>query len=364
MPDTPLSLARQVCDTMLRRYPAAELPPVGHFHYHQGVFLSGMLKTWALCGDERYFAYAQDWMRAVLDKDGGIRQYDHADLDDIQPGILLYPLWDRTGDPLYRKAMDAVLAQVPDVPRCQCGGFYHKVRCTGQMWLDGLYMACPFIAEYGRRFARPDLQELAVQEILLMREHTRDAATGLWCHAWDETKQAKWADPETGCSATFWGRAMGWVPVAVLDALEQLPASHPQRGELQALVADLLQSLCRYQGPDGRWWQVVDKVNAPGNWPENSCSSLYTAALCRAMRCGILGPEYEPIAAKAFDGVAASLGHDSGDLLIGNVCIGTGVGNGDYEYYCARPVSVNDLHGVGAFLLMCAERQRWLDGRK
>ncbi len=358
-----LALARQACDTMMRRWPAAELPPAGHFHYHQGVFLSGMLGVWRLCGDEKYFTYAQDWVRAVLDQNGAIRLYDHADLDDIQPGILLFPLWDRTRDPLYRRAMESVLAQVPDIPRCQCGGFYHKVRCTGQMWLDGLYMVCPFIAEYGRRFARPDLTELAVQEILLMRDRARDPGTGLWYHAWDETGQAPWADPDTGCSPTFWGRAMGWVPVAVLDVLEQLPANHPQRAELRALVADLLQSLCRYQGPDGRWWQVVDKVGAEGNWPENSCTSLYTAALCRAMQRGILGPEYEPVAAKAFAGVAASLGHDGDDLLIGSVCIGTGVGSGSYAYYCARPVSVNDLHGVGAFLLMCCARQRWLDAK-
>ena len=47
------------------------------------------------------------------------------------------------------------------------------------------------------------------------------------------------------------------------------------------------------------------------------------------------------------------------DLLIGHVCIGTGVG--DYRHYCERPVSVNDLHGVGAFLLLCTEMQRLLD---
>lgn len=31
---------------------------------------------------------------------------------------------------------------------------------------------------------------------------------------------------------------------------------------------------------------------------------------------------------------------------------------GDYEFYCARPTSTNDLHGVGAFLLMCGEVER------
>ena len=47
------------------------------------------------------------------------------------------------------------------------------------------------------------------------------------------------------------------------------------------------------------------------------------------------------------------VGRDDHGLLIGNICIGTGVG--DYPFYCARPTSVNDLHGVGAFLLMCTE---------
>lgn len=37
------------------------------------------------------------------------------------------------------------------------------------------------------------------------------------------------------------------------------------------------------------------------------------------------------------------------------LCIGTGVGN--YQFYCDRPCVTNDLHGVGAFLLMCTELQ-------
>ncbi|MDR1765119.1 MAG: glycoside hydrolase family 88 protein [Lachnospiraceae bacterium] len=52
-------------------------------------------------------------------------------------------------------------------------------------------------------------------------------------------------------------------------------------------------------------------------------------------------------------GVTNSLAWIGDDIQIGNVCIGTGVG--DYAHYINRPTSVNDLHGVGAFLLMCAE---------
>lgn len=360
----PIAYAREACETMMRLYPAEELPPRGHFHYHQGVFLSGMCKTAALCGESRYLDYVGAWLHSVFSPDGSrILQYDHADLDDIQPGILLYPLWDATGDSFYRTAMDTVLAQVPDIPRCECGGFYHKVRCTGQMWLDGLYMACPFIAEYARRFRKPELMDLAVQEILLMRKNNRDSRTGLWYHVWDETRQMKWADPDTGCSPEFWGRSIGWVPVAILDVMEQIefPAGETDSRyeQLAGIVKDLLEALSRYQSDDGRWYQVVNKPEQPGNWLENSCSCLYAAAMARGVRKGLLDSSWLERASRAFSGVTDTLTWQGEDIQIGNVCIGTGVG--DYDFYCARPVHINDLHAVGAFLLMCTELQAALD---
>ncbi len=364
----PISYAQEACETLMRLYPAEDLPPKGRFHYHQGVFLSGMCKTAALCGESRYMDYVGAWLHSVFSPDGSrILQYDHADLDDIQPGILLYPLWDATGDSFYRTAMDAVMAQVPDIPRCECGGFYHKVRCVGQMWLDGLYMACPFIAEYARRFRRPDLMDLAVQEILLMRKNNRDSKTGLWYHAWDETGKMSWANPDTGCSAEFWGRSMGWVPVAILDVMEQLEQMPGEQSggadsryeQLADFVKDLLEALSRYQSPDGRWYQVVNKPEQPGNWLENSCSCLYAAAMARGVRRGLLDSSWLERAQRAFSGVVDSLTWQGEDIQIGNVCIGTGVG--DYDFYCARPVHVNDLHAVGAFLLMCTELQAALD---
>ncbi len=37
--ETTLFYARAACDTMMRKFAAADLPPKGHFYYHQGVFL-------------------------------------------------------------------------------------------------------------------------------------------------------------------------------------------------------------------------------------------------------------------------------------------------------------------------------------
>ncbi|WP_321013577.1 glycoside hydrolase family 88 protein, partial [Eisenbergiella sp.] len=64
----PVAYAKQSCDTMMRKFRAEDLPPKGHFHYHQGVFLSGVYQTYCLCGEEAYFTYIKDWVDSVLDE--------------------------------------------------------------------------------------------------------------------------------------------------------------------------------------------------------------------------------------------------------------------------------------------------------
>lgn len=352
----PLYYARKACDTMMIKYPAGELPPKGHFHYHQGVFLSGVWQTYTLCGEEKYFNYIKEWVDSVIDENGEIHTFDPGQLDDLQPGILLYPLLDRTQDERYEKALHTLLPYILHFPRNEAGGLWHKQWYPHQMWLDGLYMAGPVSAEYAQRFERPEYTDLVVQQALLMQEKTLDKKTGLFYHAWDCSKEAEWADPVTGLSPEFWGRSIGWVPVAVLDDLDFIPKEHPGYGKLCSLVKDLLTAVCGYQSSEGRWYQVVDKGRQEGNWLENSCSCLFAAAIAKAVRKGILDSSCLEHAQRGYEAVIRSLSWEGENLLLGDVCVGTGVG--DYRHYCERPVSVNDLHGLGAFLIMCAEMER------
>lgn len=351
----PIFYAKSACETMMKKYKAQELPPMGHFHYHQGVFLSGMYKTYLICKEESYLHYIKDWVDSIVDEHGEIHWFDAGQLDDIQPGILLYPLLDYTNDMRYKKALDTLLPYVMNFPRNRDGGFWHKTEFPDQMWLDGLYMAGPICAEYAKKFDKPEYLELAVEQALLMEKKTMDEKTGLLYHAWDCSKKADWADVETGLAPEFWARSIGWVPVAVLDELDYMDPIHPAYEDMCSLVENLLKAICNYQSEEGRWYQVVNKGDQEGNWLENSGSCLFVAALCKAVRKGILGKEYLIQAKKGYEGVIRSLSWDGDDLLIGGVCIGTGVG--DYIHYCERPISINDLHGVGAFLLMCAEMQ-------
>ena len=351
----PLYYAKASVETMMRKFEAADLPPKGRFHYHQGVFLSGVYKTYQFCGDERYYNYIKDWVDSCMDEEGNFKDCHTDQLDDMQPGILLYPLLERTGEEHYRKALEFIMPIIRDFPRNEVGGFWHKGFLPHQMWLDGLYMGGPIIAEYAAKFDAPEYFDIVTQQALLMEEKTKDAETGLLYHAWDCSKEAYWANPETGLAPEFWGRSIGWVPVAVLDDLDFLPENHPKYHEMQRLVKELLEALCKFQSEDGRWYQVVNKGHVEGNWLENSCSCLYVAAICKAVRKGLLPAEYLQVAKKGYEGIIRSLEWDGDNLLVGNVCIGTGVGN--YDFYIHRPTSVNDLHGVGAFLIMCAEVQ-------
>lgn len=351
-----LDYAKAACDTMIRRYRPEQLPPVGRFHYHQGVFLSGMYQVYLLCKNEDYFSYIRAWVDSIIDEHGEIHWYDSGQLDDIQPGILLFPLYERTGDKRYQKALEELMSSLARFPKNQEGGFWHKVKYPEQMWLDGLYMAGPVAVQFASFSGQQQYADNAVRQALLMQEKTRDAETGLWYHAWDASGKEGWANPLTGCAPEFWGRSIGWVPVAVLNELEGLPKDHSERKKLEKLTADLLKAVCRYQSGDGRWYQVVNKGGQSGNWLENSCSCLFTAALCKAVRMGLLEETYLQHARAGYEGVLKTLTWSGEDLEIGDICVGTCVG--DYDFYCARPKSVNDLHGVGAFLLMCAEATR------
>ena len=347
-----LRYAREMCDTLMRKFAPDKLPPEGKFHYHQGVFLSSMLLTWNLTGERKYLSYVKAWVDSLIDGAGHVTCLNDDALDDIEPGVLLLPLYEITGDERYRKALDELAPIVRDFPRARCGGFFHKHRYPHQMWLDGLYMGGPICAIYGKLTGDRAYFDLVIEQARLMKQYTFDEPTGLWRHAYDDSRQAAWCDPATGRSPECWGRSVGWVCMALLDDLEYIPEGIEGRGDLIVMLRELLTAVAAYQDVEsGLWYQVIDRGGQPGNWLESSCSCLFSAAIYRAVRAGYLDPSFRAAADRGYDGVIARLRRDENGLIVDNICIGTGVG--DYAHYCARPTSINDLHGAGAFGFLC-----------
>ena len=231
-----------------------------------------------------------------------------------------------------------------------------------QMWMDGAYMCGPLSVKYAKRFGDTVLRERAIHQVFIMNEHIRDTKTGLYYHGWDPTKKAHWADKETGLSASFWGRAVGWYAVAILDMLDDIPECHPAVGRLKQIEAELLEALVKYQDAEtGMWYEVLDKPGAKGNWLESSCTNLFIYSYAKAIRKGIISKEnYGEILEKAYAGSINALYYDeNGRLVVDYVCIGTCIEDGSYEHYINSACTQNDLHGMGAFVLMCTEMEQY-----
>lgn len=350
-----LEYGKTACDTMMSKFNAEDLPPKGGFHYHQGVFLSGMMNIYSVCNDERYYEYIKKWVDSIIKRPGVIEYFAKGALDDYMAGILLFPLYQRTGDEKYVAALRLFMGNIRNWLRTKEGGFWHKEWYPEQMWLDGLYMAGPLMAKYAKTFNEPFFIKEAANQAFLMYENMQDKETKLLYHAWDSSREIHWANKETGLSPEFWGRALGWYVVAVLDIMEQMKSESEEYKKLAKIENEVLGAIYGYQcKKNNLWYQVVNKAEEKDNWPEASCSMLFVYAAAKAVRMGVVNEAYLKKALKGFETIIDTFVQiKDEELFISGVCIGTGVLN--YEGYIARPTVINDLHGMGAFLLMCAE---------
>ena len=237
-------------------------------------------------------------------------------------------------------------------PRTADGGFWHATSRQHQLWGDGVFMVLPFLVHYGAVVGEAStLDNEAANQLLIYDQHLL-APNGLHFHAYDESATQSWVVPGTNHSPEEWCRATGWYAMALTEVLEYLPADHPQRQQLIAVDQRLIAGFKQYQDPaTGRWFQVIDKGNRSDDWTETSCSSMYTFVTARAVLEGYVSPLYLVTALRGYRGVLDRISLDAnGQTNLAEICIGTNVG--DYAFYLARPRAVNDLHGLGAFLIM------------
>src|SRR5918993_493344 len=198
------------------------------WRYDQAVILKGIEGLWLATGDKKYFDYIQKSMDFFVGADGNIRTYKQSDynLDNVLPGRNLLMLYNVTGKQQYYKAALTLREQLNTHPRISSGGFWHKKIYPHQMWLDGLYMAEPFYAEWSNRFSDDTAFNDIARQFILMEQYSRDSSTGLLLHGFDESREQQWADKKSGKSPHVWARAMGWYGMALVDVLEQFPREH------------------------------------------------------------------------------------------------------------------------------------------
>ncbi|UYU39400.1 glycoside hydrolase family 88 protein [Bacteroides salyersiae] len=363
-PDT---YARWFADSEMRRFPKAYQLDHGRrlfFGYAQGVGCCAMLRMWRQTGERHYFDYVEAWVDSLINEKGEIHLYDMStyNLDFINSGKVLFDVYRETGNDKYKKAMDELIKQLKRHPRTLEGGYWHKLIYQHQMWLDGLYMASPFMAQYGAEFNRPEWIDEAVKQFALCHKHTYDAGTGLYHHAWDESKSQRWANPETGHSPNFWGRSIGWWFMALVDALDYIPEEHPGRSDMISWIQGLADTLPKYQDKAGLWYQVIDQPKREGNFPEASVTSQCMYAYAKAVNKGYIDAKYKAVAEKAFKGLKDKLLVENADgtLTLTRCCQVGGLGghpyrDGSFEYYIGEKMRDNDAKATGPFIMGCIE---------
>jgi len=355
--------SRRTADAVLRREPVVS----DRWDYQWGVLLKGIERVYGATGDVRYLDYIKRNVDHFVDAAGAIATYSMADhnLDHVNPGKLLFALGAGTGDDRYRVAADTLREQLRTQPRTKSGGFWHKRIYPDQMWLDGIYMACPFLLDYAAAFGDPDAVADAVHQITLIYEHTRDPKTGLLYHGWDESGAQPWADPRTGCSRSFWARAIGWYAMALADVLDLLPQG-VGRDAVVRIFGETMDAVVRIQDrASALWWQVLDQGERVGNYLESSASFMFAYALARGARQGYLPAGHRQIARGAYDAAVERFvrARPDGAVDLEGTCRGAGLSltpdrDGSFEYYVAQPIVLNDHKGVGAFLLASVELER------
>jgi unsaturated rhamnogalacturonyl hydrolase len=362
-PYTKISWAVRMLDSILQDYPRSQWK----WHYEHGLLVKAVLEVGHTTGMPRYEQFVREWVDHFVVAEGTIQTYrlDEFNLDQINPGKLLFPIYSQTNDQRYRSAIELLQAQLRRQPRVAAGNFWHKNIYPHQVWLDGLYMVAPFEAEYADTFNKPEIFDDLAHQIITIEQRVRDPITGLLYHGWDESKKQKWADPETGCSPHFWGRAIGWYVMAIVDVLDFLPKEHLQRSEMINILVRLAQSLTRAQDPvSGLWFQVVNLPECPGNYREASVSAMLTYGFAKAVRKSYLASEYLSAAQRAYRGLLENMirVNGRGELTLEGTCVVSGLGgepyrDGSFEYYVGEPTAPNDFKGVGPFILAALEME-------
>lgn len=338
------------------------------WNYTTGLELKALLDA----APEEAFDYVDAWYDAIIDSTGRIYKYKKSNYstDHICPGRTLFQLYDMTGKEKYRAAMDTLYNQILDHPRTSEGGFWHKKIYPNQMWLDGLYMAQPFYAEYTVRYVTDSLQREAhfndiVLQFQTVYDHTLDPETGLLRHAWDSSHQMFWCNPENGQSAHAWGRAMGWYAMALVDVIEILPAGE-QQDALVRILNSCFQAIPLFADQQtGMWYQVLDRPYAEGNYLEATASAMFVYAMLKGTRLGVLDGISQADARTRFEELVSTFVRVDEDGLtnLDSCCEVAGLGgkdnrSGDYDYYINEPVRSNDPKGIGPLIWAALEYER------
>lgn len=336
--------------------------------YTNGLVLQAMSRIHEKSPHEKVANYIYEYADRMVNQDGTIETYkiSNYNLDMIKSGDVLFYLNQKKEEPRFKMAMDTLHQQLVDQPTVSEGGYWHKKRYPYQMWLDGVYMAEPFHAKYATHFMEGEEAKKTLDKIVLqfdlIEKYNRDPETGLYFHGWDESKEQRWANKDTGLSQHFWSRGMGWYGMALVDIIELLPEDHPGREKIKGYLNRYAEAIVKYQDGTGTWYQVLDLPEREGNYLEATGTCMFTYTLAKGVNKGYLPEKFMEYAKKGYEGILTEFisVEDNGVVNLNKCCGVAGLGgdpyrDGSFDYYVNEIIRSNDPKGTGPFMMASLE---------
>ena len=223
------------------------------------------------------------------------------------------------------------------------------------IWGDDLFMSLPFVVRLAEYKKDQSLYDDAAQQIINYASYLQDS-DGVFFHGY-------YVDQKTH-TCCKWGRANGWIAVALADVLTALPKDHPKREQVFKIYKKQLDGLIKLQSSDGLWNQVLDHPEL--SWgTETTCSAQFTFSIARGINMGWLDASYIPVVKKSLQALSSySRINENGILL--RVCPSTSLGK-DLDYYNSlvpEDAGYSDHHGDGLVLLALTEMYNLLEKEK
>jgi len=332
------------------------------WQYVNGVLTVGMVRIASVLQDHKYSDYSAKNFNFIFDNLGYFKRMFNAgnngieyrpvfnirSLDDcgsMAAGLLDVYAFDKRNDYLdYLKWVgDYIMNKQVKFPD---GTLARNNPRVMTLWADDLYMSVPYLARMGKVTGDRRYFDFAIQQVENFNKYIFDPTAGLYFHTYYND------DNMNGVAR--WGRCNGWVALAQVELLDNLPANHPKRAQLVKLLERQIVGFSRYQDTSGMWHQVLDKTES---YLESSVTAMYVYTVAKAVNEGWINKRFITIAQRGWEALAKRV-TPAGEIQ--DICIGTSVEE-DISYYFNRPKETNDTHGLGAFLMAGAEMVRAKD---
>lgn len=340
---------------------------LGKWNYEDACILNAAIQLYHATGEEVFKNFVLEYLDNYVDKDGNILYYKQEDykLDDIASGRALIFAYEQSGEERYRKAIDVLMKQLTDQPRIPAGNFWHKKIYPNQVWLDGLYMTHPFYIAYETKYNKNAHYVDICNQFQLVLDKMYDAEKELFYHGYDASKTIFWANKETGCSANFWLRALGWFLVGCVDTMEEMDRKeYDSFRQIMDIYKVAIHGVLKYQDKEsGLFYQVVDGADIEGNYLETSGSAMIAASVLKACRMKVLLPEkYLEVGEGILENIIEQkLVEIDSVLCLKDNCSVAGLGpdegrrDGTVEYYLSEKVIMDDKKGIAALFMAYAQ---------